>query len=64
MVTFSSDIPYNEARRIGLEQDVLMEELMSIPAVIADWTSDEAKDAMRAVMTQRAPVVIASGSPA
>jgi kynurenine 3-monooxygenase len=64
MVTFSSDIPYNEARRIGLEQDVLMEELMSIPAVIADWTSDEAKNAMRAVMTQRAPVIIASGSPA
>ena len=64
MVTFSSDIPYNEARRIGLEQDVLMEELMSIPSVVSDWTSDDAKQAMRDVIMQRPTITIASGSPA
>jgi kynurenine 3-monooxygenase len=63
LVTFSSDVPYNEAQRIGREQDVLMEHLMSIESVIADWTSDGAKEAMTAVMKDRPDIVIASGSP-
>lgn len=63
MVTFSSDIPYNEAKRIGAEQDVLMESLMNIPSVIEDWTSDAAKAAIRAVMDARPDITIASGSP-
>lgn len=63
MVTFSSDIPYNEALRVGREQDVLMEQIMSIPAVIADWTSDAARAEIRSVMTSRPDVIIASGSP-
>jgi kynurenine 3-monooxygenase len=63
MVTFSAHIPYNEALRIGREQDVLMEEIMSIPAVISDWTSDEGITAIRSVMERRADIAIASGSP-
>jgi kynurenine 3-monooxygenase len=63
MVTFSSDIPYNEAKRIGAEQDVLMESLMNIPSVIEDWTSDAAKAAIRGVMDARPDITIASGSP-
>lgn len=63
MVTFSSDIPYNEAKRIGAEQDVLMESLMNIPSVIEDWTSDGAKADIRAVMDARPDITIASGSP-
>lgn len=63
MVTFSSDIPYNEALRIGREQDVLMEQIMSIPAVIEDWTSDSARAAIRQVMESRPDMEIRSGSP-
>ncbi|MEY3385587.1 MAG: hypothetical protein RIR53_398 [Bacteroidota bacterium] len=63
MVTFSSDIPYNEALRIGREQDVLMEQIMALPSVIADWTSAEAQADIRAVMEARPDIVIASGSP-
>lgn len=63
LVTFSSDVPYNEAKRIGAEQDVLMESLMNIPSVIEDWTSDAAKAAIRGVMDERPDITIASGSP-
>ncbi|MCX6140735.1 MAG: FAD-dependent monooxygenase, partial [Candidatus Kapabacteria bacterium] len=63
LVTFSSGVPYNEAQRIGLEQDVLMEQLMTIPEVVADWTSDQSKRAMDHVMSQRPDIVIVSGSP-
>jgi hypothetical protein len=63
MVTFSAHIPYNEALRIGREQDVLMEQIMSIPSVITDWTSDEARQAIRAIIESRPDMNIASGSP-
>lgn len=63
MVTFSAHIPYNEALRIGREQDVLMEQIMSIPSVINDWTSDEARQAIRDIMESRPDIAIASGSP-
>lgn len=63
MVTFSSDIPYNEAIRIGREQDVLMEQIMSIPTVIEDWTSEAARAEIRHVMASRPDIVIAPGSP-
>lgn len=63
MVTFSAHIPYNEALRIGREQDVLMEHIMSIQSVISDWTSDEARQAIRNVMESRPDIIIASGSP-
>lgn len=60
LVTFSSDVPYNEAMRIGKDQDLLMTELMELASVITDWTSDEAKGAMTSVMKQRPDIVIAS----
>lgn len=63
MVTFSAHIPYNEALRIGREQDVLMEQIMSIPEVIRDWTSDEAALEIRKVMEERPDITIVSGSP-
>lgn len=63
MVTFSSDIPYNEALRIGREQDVLMEQIMSIPAVIRDWTSPESIASIREIMEHRSDIEVLSGSP-
>lgn len=63
MVTFSSDIPYNEALRVGREQDALMEHIMSLPEVIDDWTSESSQRAIRDVMNSRPDVSITSGSP-
>ena len=63
LVTFSDDVPYNEAKRIGLAQDKLMEKLMDIPSVIEDWTSDEAKVAMNNIMSALPEIIIDSGFP-
>lgn len=63
MVVFSSDIPYNEALRIGREQDKLMAEIMAIPEVALDWTSEESAKAIMRVMDARPDVQITSGSP-
>ena len=59
MVTFSSDIPYNEALRVGREQDALMEHIMSIPEVISDWNDDE----MRATWLSYVPMALRSRRP-
>lgn len=63
MVTFSSDIPYNEALRVGREQDDLMEQIMSVPEVISDWTSDASLATIRKIMESRPDITLASGSP-
>ncbi len=63
MVTFSSDVPYNEAQRVSKDQTLLMDSLLRIPSVVADWTSEEAKKDIDAIMSNRSPIVFASGSP-
>ncbi|HCN04538.1 MAG TPA: kynurenine 3-monooxygenase [Bacteroidetes bacterium] len=47
LVTFSPDVPYDEAQRIGREQDVIMEDLLDHPDVRADWTTDAAQSVIR-----------------
>ena len=37
MVTFSPDVPYSEALRIGDEQNRVMEEIMALPNIEDDW---------------------------
>ncbi|MGI9223513.1 MAG: FAD-dependent oxidoreductase [Woeseiaceae bacterium] len=37
MVTFSPDIPYSEALRIGDEQNKVMEKIMALPNIEDDW---------------------------
>lgn len=63
LVTFSSDTPYNEAQRIGREQDDLMRHIMSLPAVATDWQSEEAMNLMHDIMKARPDIVVTSGSP-
>ncbi len=63
LVTFSADVPYNEAQRIGREQDAFMEQVMSIPAVAEDWSSEAGIAALRAAIEARPDITIASGSP-
>ncbi len=63
LVTFSDHVPYSEAQRIGCEQDVLMEELMSYDDVYNDWTSSAAEAIIEDVMAQRAEIVFRPLSP-
>ncbi len=63
LVTFSSDVPYNEAQRIGREQDQLMTAVLEHPAVTLDWKSEAAQAYLRLVMEARPPISVASGSP-
>jgi len=63
MVTFSSDVPYNEAQRVSREQTLLMDSLMKIPSVATNWTCTEAKQHIEEVMLKRKAIVFASGSP-
>jgi len=37
MVTFSPDVPYSEALRIGDEQNKIMEKIMALPNIENDW---------------------------
>lgn len=37
MVTFSPDVPYSEALRIGDQQDQVMEKIMGLPNIEDDW---------------------------
>jgi kynurenine 3-monooxygenase len=37
MVTFSPDVPYSEALRVGDEQNQLMEKIMALPNIEDDW---------------------------
>jgi len=37
MVTFSPDVPYSEALRIGDEQNKVMEKIMGLPDIEDDW---------------------------
>lgn len=40
MVTFSPELPYSEALRIGDQQQELMNEIMALPGIEDDWDSD------------------------
>ncbi len=37
MVTYSPDVPYSEALRVGDEQNVVMEKVMALPDIEKDW---------------------------
>ena len=44
MVTFSPDIPYAEALRIGDEQNRVMEKIMALPDIVNDWDKQYVMD--------------------
>jgi kynurenine 3-monooxygenase len=37
MVTFSPEVPYSEALRMGDEQNMVMEKIMALPNIEDDW---------------------------
>lgn len=63
MVTFLYNIPYSEARRIGSEQELLMDGLMLNEDVSDDWTSSAAQKFLHEKMLSMPTIEIASGSP-
>ena len=44
MVTFSPDVPYSEALRIGDEQNKVMEKIMALPNIKDDWDEQYVMD--------------------
>jgi len=44
MVTFSPDIPYSEALRVGDEQNTVMEKIMAMPSIEDDWDEQYVMD--------------------
>lgn len=44
MVTFSPDVPYSEALRIGDEQNKIMERIMGLPNIEDDWDNQYVMD--------------------
>jgi kynurenine 3-monooxygenase len=59
LVTFSPDVPYNEALRIGRAQDVLMEQIMSaIPDGTEHWNSERGLATIKSIMDSRPPLAM------
>ncbi|MGI9270624.1 MAG: FAD-dependent oxidoreductase [Woeseiaceae bacterium] len=44
MVTFSPDVPYSEALRIGDEQNKVMQKIMALPGIENDWNEQYVMD--------------------
>ncbi len=44
MVTFSPEVPYSEALRVGDEQNTIMEKIMAIPDIEKDWDEQYVMD--------------------
>ncbi len=44
MVTFSPDVPYAEALRVGDEQNRVMETIMAMPRIETEWDSEPVMD--------------------
>jgi len=63
LVTFSKDIPYSEAVRVGAEQDVIMEKLMADPIIYEQWDSDAAWPKIEEAMSGRGELSFAAVSP-
>ena len=63
LVTFSDDVPFSEAQRVGREQDAIMQELMEFDEVYNDWTSEAERKRFDAVMSGRADLEFAPVSP-
>jgi kynurenine 3-monooxygenase len=57
MVTFSPHIRYSEAYKRGLEQDVIMDKIMTIPDIENKWDSNEVMQEMEALVNKTTQLV-------
>ncbi|MGI9221597.1 MAG: FAD-dependent oxidoreductase [Woeseiaceae bacterium] len=51
MVTFSPEVPYSEALRVGDEQNVVMEKIMALPDIEEKWDDQFVMDRLRELAT-------------
>jgi len=52
MVTFSPDVPYAEALRIGDEQKMVMDQIMALPTIESDWDKPAVMDRLLELATE------------
>ena len=52
MVTFSPDVPYSEALRVGDEQNKVMEKIMRLPNIEDDWDKQHVMDQLLSLASE------------
>ncbi len=52
MVTFSPDVPYSEALRVGDEQNDVMQKIMGLPDIVKDWDEQYVMDRLHELATE------------
>ena len=52
MVTFSPEVPYSEALRVGDEQKRVMEQIMSMPEIDKDWNEQYVMDRLHELASE------------
>jgi len=53
MVTFSPEVPYSEALRVGDEQNRVMEKIMQLPNIENDWDQQYVLDQLHELASER-----------
>ena len=53
MVTFSPEVPYSEALRVGDEQNRVMEKIMQLPNIENDWDQQSILDQLHELASER-----------
>ena len=52
MVTFSPEVPYSEALRMGDEQNLVMEKIMALPNIEDDWDKQYVMDQLFSLVSE------------
>ena len=52
MVTFSPEVPYSEALRMGDEQNMVMEKIMALPNIEDDWDKQYVMDQLLSLVSE------------
>ena len=52
MVTFSPEVPYSEALRVGDEQKRVMDKIMQLPEIESDWNEQYVMDQLFELATE------------
>ncbi len=52
MVTFSPDVPYSDALRVGDEQKKIMQKIMDLPNIDSDWDEQFVMDQLHGMATE------------
>ena len=62
MVTFSPDLPYSQALAIGDIQKNIMDEIMALPNIEADWKKTYVYEKIHQLAVERLPNVVGASS--